>query len=388
MIICSLFTTSVVKATTTCSYSFNFKDDGCDKTLNSTIKFDNSGNPTFSNFGSTTEFASECSGFNLMTGRDNTNRAKTYFSSYKTCPPVAAIMEDGLNFSIQVLGDNVVYPDEARVINSTPKMTTDDGGSGGGSGGSQSQPASQAQSTVNETVCTKSNVPMRNESWTVNVSFKIVNGVNKVFIQKNGGISAEGKVTEPVGLSGYTFSLDQSLWVPIFSQKKCPDHLYFSLADNSNTTITITDKKPNESLDGSYSVTDSPTQEVPQRGAGEGYSYKDIGNVGDNFCSQKEVKQILIFFGIIILILKFLVPILIIIKGTFLFYNAVVKGGSDDITKNAKELGIKIFLGVLVFFIPSIIKGILNLYNDFSTVESEYTDCATCLLEPEDCDAS
>jgi hypothetical protein len=112
------------------------------------------------------------------------------------------------------------------------------------------------------------------------------------------------------------------------------------------------------------------------------------GNVGDNFCSQKEVKQVLKFFGIIILLLKFAVPLIIIVKGTFLFYNAVVKGGDDDITKNAKELGIKIFIGVLIFFLPGIIKGILNLYNDFATVESEYTDCATCLLEPEDCSLS
>ena len=112
------------------------------------------------------------------------------------------------------------------------------------------------------------------------------------------------------------------------------------------------------------------------------------GNVGDDFCSQKEVKQVLKFFGIIILLLKFAVPIIIIVKGTFLFYNAVVKGGDDDIPKNAKELGIKIFIGVLIFFLPGIIKGILNLYNDFSTVESEYTTCATCLLEPEDCSLS
>ncbi len=110
--------------------------------------------------------------------------------------------------------------------------------------------------------------------------------------------------------------------------------------------------------------------------------YNNTANVGDDFCSEPSVKKVTKFFGFMILILKFIVPILIIVKGMFIFYNAVVKGGSDDLTKSAKELGVKIFLGVLIFFIPSILDGILGLYNGFASVQSEYTDCAKCLLDP------
>ena len=110
--------------------------------------------------------------------------------------------------------------------------------------------------------------------------------------------------------------------------------------------------------------------------------FNDTENVGDNFCSEPSIKKVLKFFGFMILILKFLVPIIIIVKGMFLFYNAMVKGGTDDLSKNAKELGIKIVIGLLVFFIPSLLEGILGLYNGFSSVKSEYTDCAECLLDP------
>ena len=110
--------------------------------------------------------------------------------------------------------------------------------------------------------------------------------------------------------------------------------------------------------------------------------FNETENVGENFCSEPSVKQVTKFFGFFILLLKFIVPILIIVKGMFLFYNAMVKGGTDDLAKNAKELLLKIFLGLLVFYIPSLIRGILDLYNDFASVRSEYTECADCLLDP------
>ncbi len=117
-------------------------------------------------------------------------------------------------------------------------------------------------------------------------------------------------------------------------------------------------------------------------GSGGNEFYNDTSNIGENFCSEPAVKRVTKFFGFFILLLKFAVPIIIIVKGMFLFYNAMVKGGADDLTKNAKELLMKIVLGLLVFFIPSILRGILDLYNDFASVRSEYTDCANCLLDP------
>ena len=79
------------------------------------------------------------------------------------------------------------------------------------------------------------------------------------------------------------------------------------------------------------------------------------------------------------------IPIIIIAKGTFLFYNAVVKDGSDQLTKSAKELGMKIILGILIFFIPSMVSGILHLYDGFFSVSSEFKSCANCLIDPSKC---
>ncbi|MBQ7239906.1 MAG: hypothetical protein IJS56_00540 [Bacilli bacterium] len=113
--------------------------------------------------------------------------------------------------------------------------------------------------------------------------------------------------------------------------------------------------------------------------------YTNSGNVGDNFCSEPSVKQVLKFFGILILILKIAVPLIIIVKGMFLFYNAVIKGESSDLQKNAKEFGMKVFLGLLVFLIPGLVDGIWDLFDSFDSVESDYTNCEQCLLDPENC---
>ena len=113
--------------------------------------------------------------------------------------------------------------------------------------------------------------------------------------------------------------------------------------------------------------------------------FNDSGNVGDNFCSEPTVKNVLRFFGYLILILKLAVPMIIIAKGTFLFYNAVTKDSGDQLSKSAKEFGIKVAIGITIFFIPTLISAALGLYYDFAKVESEYTTCSTCLLKPGEC---
>ena len=109
------------------------------------------------------------------------------------------------------------------------------------------------------------------------------------------------------------------------------------------------------------------------------------GNVGDDFCSKDEVKNVLRLLGYFLLLLRLFVPIIIIAKGIFLFYNAVVSDKNDAISKSAKQLGIKVAIGITIFFIPTLISAALGLYKDFSQVESEYETCATCLLEPTEC---
>lgn len=113
--------------------------------------------------------------------------------------------------------------------------------------------------------------------------------------------------------------------------------------------------------------------------------YNDSQHIGEDVCSEPAVKKVLRLIGVVILILRFSVPFIIIAKGTFLFYNAIIKDGADQLGKSAKEFGSKILLGIIVFFIPTLIKAALDLYSGFSNVESDYVTCSTCLLDPVNC---
>lgn len=134
----------------------------------------------------------------------------------------------------------------------------------------------------------------------------------------------------------------------------------------------------------SYAETTTQATTTAAGATGNEY-YNDTKNVGENFCSEPSAKRVIKFFGLMLYVLKIIVPVLIIIKGMFLFYNAIMKGETDSLLKNAKEFGMKIFLGVLVFVIPSLIDGVWDLLDSFDSVRSDYTDCEQCLLEPNDC---
>ena len=114
--------------------------------------------------------------------------------------------------------------------------------------------------------------------------------------------------------------------------------------------------------------------------------YNDSQHVGEDVCTEPAVKRTLRLLGVFLMILRFAVPIIIIAKGTFLFYNAVVKDGSDQLGKSAKEFGGKLILGIFIFFIPTLIETVLNLYVGFTDVKPDYVNCSTCLLDPVNCE--
>lgn len=108
--------------------------------------------------------------------------------------------------------------------------------------------------------------------------------------------------------------------------------------------------------------------------------------VGDNFCSENSVKKLLQMGGNILIIAKVAVPLIIVIIGTFDLYKAIIGKDEKDLTKQVKVLGLRVFLGVFIFFIPTITQMIFDIYyqNSSSTVNNKV--CIDCLLSPDECD--
>lgn len=111
------------------------------------------------------------------------------------------------------------------------------------------------------------------------------------------------------------------------------------------------------------------------------YLLDDINYIGDNFCETKEVLSVIKMFGYILLVAKLIAPIIIIILGTLKFYNAIKDGSSDSTLKNAKSLIVRIFVGIFIFFLPTLLHAVLD-----SFIPDESKKCEACLLKPASCD--
>ena len=95
-----------------------------------------------------------------------------------------------------------------------------------------------------------------------------------------------------------------------------------------------------------------------------------------NFC--KDISVGLKIAGYTIIIIKIITPLAIILMGSFDFYKAVSSGKPDDLKKQAIMLGNRVLVGLIIFFLPTILKTALN----FISGESEYINCIDCLFDP------
>lgn len=109
-------------------------------------------------------------------------------------------------------------------------------------------------------------------------------------------------------------------------------------------------------------------------------------NIGDSFCEEEDVIKIFTFLGFILFFGKLLVPFILIIMGTFDYFKAVTNEKSEvSLAKQTQVLIRRIITGIIIFFVPTIIKLGLNFVNSWSDVEPEYEKCAKCALDPISC---
>ena len=99
-----------------------------------------------------------------------------------------------------------------------------------------------------------------------------------------------------------------------------------------------------------------------------------------NYCSDNFVKFYELF-GIILLLIKCFIPLLIIIFGMFDFFGIVIK--NKDNKKNINKFIRRIVVGIIIFFIPSIITII---FESVGLNKKEYSCMYNCVLDISKCE--
>lgn len=107
--------------------------------------------------------------------------------------------------------------------------------------------------------------------------------------------------------------------------------------------------------------------------------------VGENICGDTNILKALRFVGYLLALARLFVPLLIIGFGIFDIYKTVIAGTMDSFSKQLKSFGMRLIIGILIFFVPTICGVVLNQLEGFNVISSEYKSCEKCLLSPFKC---
>lgn len=110
----------------------------------------------------------------------------------------------------------------------------------------------------------------------------------------------------------------------------------------------------------------------------------DLINILDStdLCTSSTGQRLFGFIGYLLTFIQIAVPIILILMGTFDFVRALVSQKDDEIKKSQSRFIKRIIIGVVIFFIPLIIKFITGMVagDDFSK-----SPCLSCLSNPTKC---
>lgn len=103
--------------------------------------------------------------------------------------------------------------------------------------------------------------------------------------------------------------------------------------------------------------------------------------VGEGFCEEDSTRRVLSLVGIILMIAKVLVPLIIILIGSIDLFKAVMSKDEKDLMKSIKSIGLRLLVGVFIFFVPTIVDVVIDLVRD----GHNENQCVECVLNPLNC---
>ena len=103
--------------------------------------------------------------------------------------------------------------------------------------------------------------------------------------------------------------------------------------------------------------------------------------IGADFCM--DTANIWQLVGLVVYILKIVIPLILIILGMLDLGKAVVSSDEKAINKAVGTLIKRFIAAVVVFFIPTIINGIFGVIGIVGgTSEEDYNHCVKCITNP------
>jgi len=185
--------------------------------------------------------------------------------------------------------------------------------------------------------------------------------------------------------SDYEITLDSSITVSDFSNKACVG-LSGSCVEviggpNGYTRRCSIGKDPNAFGGLQECVKDGEIEFGEDESELEYQTTLDPTIVGEGFCEEDSTKKALSLVGIILMIAKVLVPLIIIVIGSIDLFKAIMSKDEKDLMKSIKSIGLRLLVGVFIFFVPTIVDVVIDLVRD----GHNENQCVECVLNPLNC---
>lgn len=99
-------------------------------------------------------------------------------------------------------------------------------------------------------------------------------------------------------------------------------------------------------------------------------------------CNENSIRQVLKFFGYLLMIAKFVVPFIVIGFAVFDLYKSIIEKDEKALKTKIRMIMFRIIAGVTVFFIPDLVWVGFKYIDKSNITDSEYQTCAECILKP------
>ena len=104
--------------------------------------------------------------------------------------------------------------------------------------------------------------------------------------------------------------------------------------------------------------------------------------IGENGLENGTLRALKIV-GIMIYIVKILVPLIIIVLGSIDLAKAAVNGDDKATSEALQTLLRRLIIGIVIFFVPTIVKLLISMVSDANDLmNNKYVYCTNCLLDP------
>lgn len=109
-----------------------------------------------------------------------------------------------------------------------------------------------------------------------------------------------------------------------------------------------------------------------------------------NICTEANVSKTLRAIGLIVIIIKVLIPAVIIIIGIKNLFMIITSGKEDDVKKYVKAIALRVIIGVVIFLLPGIINFVYDAAQEVigGGQSSDFDNCWNCLFDIDQCDTS